>query len=303
MTNHNILRSIRFPAVCDRTNIPVRAFSLSIIYRKNVNHVISVLRSRPMNILIVDDEFYIVQSLVNNTNWQSLGITRTFSAYNVKEARRIIEENQIDILLTDIEMPEESGFDLIEWLHNETRDHPILPIILTAHQRFDYAMRAFRLHCIGYLLKPVEKLSFELEMKTMLENLSMYSRNSQDISTPTAHLPAYGTNPEEGGFVHRVQQLIYTNLSSTELNRTFIASRLNISPDYLSYLFHQKFGQTLNAYINFVRIDTAKELLLNSALSLQEISERSGFADCSYFHRQFKRQTGQTPLQFRANGG
>ena len=254
-----------------------------------------------MNILIVDDEFYIVQSLINNTNWQALGITRTFSAYNVKEAKRIIEENQIDVLLTDIEMPEESGFDLIEWLHNETREKPILPIILTAHQRFDYAMRAFRLHCIGFLLKPVEKLSFELDMKTMLENLQLYS-HSGSAAAQDERPGAYLASDQEVGFVRRVQQLIYANLSSPELNRSFLAARLNISPDYLSYLFHRKFGQTLNAYINFVRIDTSKELLRNTALSLQEISERSGFADCSYFHRQFKRHTGQTPLQFRANG-
>ena len=250
-----------------------------------------------MNILIVDDEFYIVQRLIGNTNWQALGISRTFSAYSVKEAKRIIEENPIDIVLTDIEMPEESGFDLIEWLHNEAREKPLLPIILTAHQRFDYAMRAFRLHCIGYLLKPVEKLTFELEMKSMLENLQMYSRSGNAAANPAARV----LRTEEIDFVRRVQQLIYANLSSPELNRSFLAARLNISPDYLSYLFHRKFGQTLNAYINFVRIDTAKELLCGTNLSLQEISERSGFADCSYFHRQFKRQTGQTPLQFRLN--
>jgi YesN/AraC family two-component response regulator len=71
-----------------------------------------------------------------------------------------------------------------------------------------------------------------------------------------------------------------------------------MNPDYLSYIFHKKFGQTLNTYITAMRIDAAKELLLTSNLSLQEISDKAGFSNSSYFHRQFKKITGLTPMQF-----
>lgn len=76
-----------------------------------------------------------------------------------------------------------------------------------------------------------------------------------------------------------------------------------MNPDYLSCLFHTKFHQTLSSYLNTARIDRAKDLLLHSSLSLNEISEKTGFSNSSYFHKQFKKATGLTPQQFRAQYG
>ena len=120
-----------------------------------------------MNILVVDDEFYIVQGIIKNTNWESLGITEVFPAYSAKQAQKIIETNDVDILLTDIEMPGENGFELIEWIQKE--HYNIIPVILTSHQRFDYAQKAISMHCLGYILKPIEKVSFENEIREIIK--------------------------------------------------------------------------------------------------------------------------------------
>ncbi len=67
-----------------------------------------------MNILIVDDEYYIVQGILKNIDWLSLGINETYCAYSMKQALQILQEKEIHILLTDVEMPKGSGLDLIE---------------------------------------------------------------------------------------------------------------------------------------------------------------------------------------------
>ena len=56
---------------------------------------------------------------------------------------------------------------------------------------------------------------------------------------------------------------IYSNLSDPDLNCSSIAEYLHMSPDYLSYVFHQKFNQTLSTYITSMRIDKAKEKIKN----------------------------------------
>ena len=108
-----------------------------------------------MNILVVDDEYYIVKNIIETTDWSALGIEQAFPAYSASQAKRIFEGSQdIDILLTDIEMPRETGLQLVEWLH-ENNFHPIV-LVLTGHQRFDYAQEALNLHIFSYLLKPID---------------------------------------------------------------------------------------------------------------------------------------------------
>ena len=98
-----------------------------------------------MNILVVDDEYYIVKNIIETTDWSTLGIEQAFPAYSASQAKRLFEGSQdIDILLTDIEMPRETGLQLVEWLH-ENDFHPIV-LVLTGHQRFDYAQEALNLH-------------------------------------------------------------------------------------------------------------------------------------------------------------
>ena len=71
-----------------------------------------------MRILVVDDEYYIVKNIIETTDWSALGIEQAFPAYSASQAKRIFEGSQdIDILLTDIEMPRETGLQLVEWLH------------------------------------------------------------------------------------------------------------------------------------------------------------------------------------------
>lgn len=107
-----------------------------------------------MNILIVDDDAYIIRSMKNQINWASIGIDNVYTALNVGRAKEILKESPIDIMLTDIEMPQESGLDLMKWVL-EQGYHPE-SICLTCHAEFDYARHAIRLGYSEYCVKPIE---------------------------------------------------------------------------------------------------------------------------------------------------
>ena len=106
------------------------------------------------NLLILDDEEYIVVGYTKGVSWESAGVGGVFGVTGVREAEKIALSTTIDILLCDIEMPGKSGFDFAEWLYTL---YPAVKVIyLTGHADFFYAQRALRLQCYDYLLKPVE---------------------------------------------------------------------------------------------------------------------------------------------------
>ena len=108
-----------------------------------------------MKILIIDDDYYIVEDIRLNTDWEKLGIREQYTAHSIQEARNVMEQHpDMDIVLTDIEMPKENGFDFIHWLY-ERNLNPVI-LLLTGHERFDYAHSAIELHLLDYLTKPVD---------------------------------------------------------------------------------------------------------------------------------------------------
>jgi len=106
-----------------------------------------------INVLLVDDETYVTESLALTLPWEEMGISCVFQAASGTEALSVMEEQDIDVLVTDIRMPGMTGLELIEaagsrWPH-------IRHILLTGHSDFEYAKKAIQLQAVDYILKPV----------------------------------------------------------------------------------------------------------------------------------------------------
>lgn len=116
-----------------------------------------------MNILIVDDDTFVVDALKSGLDWASLNIENVFTSYNVKNAKKILETVQIHILLCDIEMPKENGLALLKWIRE--KELVLQNIFLTSYDEFEYASEAIELQTFSYVLKPVsyEKLEAVLQ--------------------------------------------------------------------------------------------------------------------------------------------
>ena len=82
----------------------------------------------------------------------------------------------------------------------------------------------------------------------------------------------------------------------------YYADACSLSLSRFSHLFRASVGVSPLEYINRIRIAAAKELLLNTSLSVSEISSMVGFSDQNYFGRLFRKHTGQSPRQFAHAG-
>ena len=66
-----------------------------------------------MNLLLVDDQTSVLEGMLNGVDFESLGYTKVYTAVNAADAIKICEENSIMVLVTDIEMPGQSGIERI----------------------------------------------------------------------------------------------------------------------------------------------------------------------------------------------
>jgi len=134
------------------------------------------------SLLLVDDEPNILNGLYQNVDWMEIGVTAVYKASLAKEAIEIIRHEHIDLVITDIRMPEMEGTELAAILR---RNWPYTKIIfLTGYQEFSYAHSAVSLGVFRYMLKPVlyedllqaarealQELSRELTQMVRLKNM------------------------------------------------------------------------------------------------------------------------------------
>lgn len=129
-----------------------------------------------MNLLLVDDEAFALEALEHAINWKSLGIDQVFTCGNIKAARQICQESDIQIMICDIEMPNGTGLDLAKWLSENYPD--LLILFLTCHSDFSFAKEAISYHAFAYLLKP-----FDIEeISQAVEEAVQQSRNRQKLN-------------------------------------------------------------------------------------------------------------------------
>ncbi|HZG74956.1 MAG TPA: helix-turn-helix domain-containing protein, partial [Paenibacillus sp.] len=106
-------------------------------------------------------------------------------------------------------------------------------------------------------------------------------------------------NDKSRSVIEDIKRIVEEQYGDPELTIQRIADRIYLTSTYVSLIFKQETGQTVNEYLTHVRMEHAKRLLTQTRNKLYDISEAVGYTDGSYFTKQFKKQTGLTPKEFR----
>lgn len=137
-----------------------------------------------MNILLVDDEQSAILALLKEIDWNQFGFEQILTANSAAKAREILKKEPVEILLCDIEMPLESGLDLLEWV--QKKQISLECIFFTCYADFSYARKALSLGSIDYCLKPIHREEIERSLwkaitrRKETESLVMESRAFQN---------------------------------------------------------------------------------------------------------------------------
>ncbi len=123
-------------------------------------------RMQGISILIVDDDKLLVEKLEKTMKWERLGIATVLTAYNIRQARALMEEFPVQILLCDIDMPQGSGLELLEWVRDRELD--VECVFLSSYANFAYAQMAIQLSSRAYLLKPISNADLERSLEQVV---------------------------------------------------------------------------------------------------------------------------------------
>ena len=254
-----------------------------------------------MNLLIVDDEIFVIQGLLDSVNWEQLGLDKIFIANNFAQAVNIFMQNEINILLSDIEMPFGSGIDLVEWVKSHFPETEC--VFLTCHSEFDYAKQAIKLKCFDYVLKPVKPDILEHVLENAINLIKTKEKNKKYQQYGELYFMNMMKEDENelnemSNSLEIVENYIRSHIRDP-LTVEGLAKYVHLNPDYLTRSFKKKHNQTLIDYITEQRMFLAKELLLKSGMSISMISAKVGYPNYSYFTKIFKKYYGDTPREFR----
>lgn len=120
-------------------------------------------------VVIADDEKLILKNLAQIIDWQGLDCEIIGTAQNGQEVMEIIKNQQADLLLTDISMPEMSGIELLKTL-NQIDNKPMV-ILISGYDDFEYAKEGIKNNAFDYILKPIDYDELEDCVKRALNKL------------------------------------------------------------------------------------------------------------------------------------
>lgn len=259
-----------------------------------VNPVIPKLPS----VLIADDndDFrdFLVQELKNDYN--------ILQARNGREALRIAQTQYIDVILSDVMMPQMNGNELCRQLKQDESTSHIFIMLLTAKTAEESMLESYEAGADFYLTKPfsMELLRNRLQHLThmqerRIELLAKAETQSADLLTEDE----LRISPIDRKFMEKMTATMEQHIADTTFSVDTFCAEMAMSRMNFYRKMHALTGKTPAQYINDYRLSLADRLLREGELNVSEVADRTGFSTASYFSKCYKIKFGVAPKEAR----
>lgn len=220
-------------------------------------------------------------------------------ADNGVEALKVLDEQSVDIILSDLYMPLMDGFELLDKVRSDERVSHIPFILLTAQDSLSSKIKSLEYGADAYIEKP-----FSLEhVRATVNNL--ISRRDRMHKTFQTSFEISMNNERmagpDGEWLSKVNALILKNISNDTYSIDELAGDMSVSRTVLQRKLKGLTGSTPNDYIRLIRLKKAAELLSQDGYRVNEVCYMVGFNSPSYFTKCFVKQFGAKPKSFQTS--
>ena len=277
------------------TSVSHQAYEASRLDDSETHKMLS--KTYPYTILITEDDDEVRCFLERELSPHF----KTRTAANGKDALRVLEEDEISLVVSDVMMPEMNGFELCRMIKSQLPFSHIPVILLTAltdeRQRIfgitggadDYIQKPFHTDYVKikiiHLLQERQKLRERL-LEKLRDNKLLLSEPEKVESIDDA-------------FLRKFAEQIEAVYADPEYNVEKLSETLGLSRGHLHRKIKELTGTAPVEFLRTYRLNKATQLLRQNAYTVSEVAYRTGFSSPAYFSKCFKAVYGVTPTEYQ----
>ena len=222
---------------------------------------------------------------------------QVLTALNGKDALSVIRNHEVDIVISDVMMPEMDGLELCGIIKNNIETSHIPVIMLTAKNSVDDRVECYNAGADGYIAKPFDLKVLNARVKNFISNKKSRQKEFQEDKDLNLSKLEYHTLDEK--LLKQAIQIIEDNLSDIELDVITFAEALHMSKSSLYRKLKTITGLSPVEFIRNIRLKEASKRLKDKSISISEVAYSVGFSDPKYFATCFKNEFNISPSEFQ----
>ena len=224
---------------------------------------------------------------------------RVYIAHNGAEALKIVHDKEIDLIVSDVMMPEMDGYELTRTIKGDANYNHLPIILLTAKTQEEDEEEGLEAGADEFLTKPFRLKDLKLRIDNIIENRKrMQTEFSQESAEETRQKVAKPLTPDEI-FLNRVLEFVHQHLADEDYDRDALAADMGASASTLYNKLRSITGMNVSAFIRDYRMKEARRMAEeNPNLRVSDLAYSVGFHDPRYFSTCFKKQFGIQPKEF-----
>ena len=244
-------------------------------------------------VLLIEDNRDLVSFLTNKLSNKY----RILSALNGEDGIQLAETNIPNLIICDLMLPGMQGDEVVSYLKENVMTSHIPIIMLTAKDNDEQKRLSFSQGVYDFISKPFNHEVLISKIDAVFQNLQTFKKYyGRELIYDIAKKKM---NENERTLLNNFDAFVQKNYNNSNLNVEAVCKELAMSKVQLYRKIKAITGSTINEYIQSVRIETAKDLLSDTDLTLSEVAYKCGFSSSSYFSRNFKNATGKSPSEWK----
>ncbi len=246
-------------------------------------------------VIVVDDEYWAMKSIVNTFPWDEFGFDVVQESTNATQVMALIDEYKPDVVFSDVCMPVISGIELLK----KAKEREFVPqfVFVSGYDDYQFLRQVIVNQAFDYCLKPIDADDAREVLKRLKGFLDENSKKDDSPTKSREEILEQIANREFKQMIEYINGHFTEKLQLKELAKTFF-----LNENYCCLLFNKYFNMSFSRYLNILRTDMAARLLTEDrTISIENIAERTGYTNYHHFIKVFKSIKEVSPSQYRKN--
>ncbi|MFA5329858.1 MAG: two-component regulator propeller domain-containing protein [Prolixibacteraceae bacterium] len=217
-------------------------------------------------------------------------------ATNGIEGLKILEKKNVDIIVSDVMMPEMDGYEFCSQVKNNVEYSHIPIILLTAKNDLESKIHGLTLGADAYIEKPFSFGHLTTQLNTLISN-RMREREAF-MKKPFLPIQQIGMNKGDEEFIEKIVEIINENITDANFNVEKLSELTNMSRSSLHRKITALSNLTPTDFIRLIRLKKSAEIIQEGKYLVGEVCYLVGINSSSYFIKLFHKQFGMTPKEY-----